>query len=353
MNSKILMYIELPPPMHGMTYINKILYEHLKDDDSYLFYDTNFTVEVDEVGNVSVKKIIKNISIMFGAWRSFFTIKPYVVYSLLSASLFGIVRDFMINLPSIVLKKQLVLHLHGFTYYTIYKKSKIYKILFDMISKNAKLIVLCDKQKKITLEMMHKESYVLSNCLHKAFEYKKRNKNDILTICYISNISKQKGTFELINAVKKMDNVKLIIAGNFLDNKEEFYELIKNTKSIEYLGFANEKLKDNILSNSDIFCLPSKLEEGSPISIIEAMAYGLPIVSTNKGCIKDMIDGIGVVLKDNHMHVDIIDAIRYIDINFDALSQKSFEKYTDNYSKENFIQNMKNILKGETINVQK
>lgn len=44
----------------------------------------------------------------------------------------------------------------------------------------------------------------------------------------------------------------------------------------------------NELNNSDIFILPSKWE-GVPISIIEAMGTGLPIIASNVGGISDMI----------------------------------------------------------------
>ena len=133
MKNKILLNIELPPPMHGMTYINKIIYDNFKDKDKdeYAFYNTNFTIDVNEVGNVSLKKAFKNIFIMFGAWKIFYKYKPDKVYSLLSASLFGIIRDFMINLPAILLNKQLILHLHGFTYYKIYKKNTAKFKLFN------------------------------------------------------------------------------------------------------------------------------------------------------------------------------------------------------------------------------
>jgi len=348
MKSKVLLYMELPPPMHGMTYINKIIYNNLKNDNNYNFYNTNFTLDVNEVGNLSFKKVIKNLAIIFGAWKGFFTTKPDKVYSLLSASLFGIIRDFMINMPAILLNKQLVLHLHGFTYYKIYQSSSIYKILFDIMSKDAQLIVLCEKQKVKTFEIMSKESVILYNCLEASMQHKPKVKNEILQICYISNISKQKGTFELIKAVQSSDkNIKLVIAGNFLSDKDEFFELIFKSKNISYLGFADEKMKEEILSSSDIFCLPSKLEEGSPISIIEAMSYGLPIIVSDKGCIKDMVEGVGYVLPNDYVTSDILDGLQCVENNYNELSSNAIKKYKENYSKNKFLQDFKLILKGK------
>lgn len=346
MKNKILLYLELPPPIHGMTYINKIIYNNLQKEDNYFFYDTNFTIDVNEVSKVSLKKILKNISIMFMAWKAFFVFNPKSVYSILSATKFGIIRDFAILLPSLLLKKRLVLHLHGFTYYKIYQSSKLYKYLFDILSKNAVLIVLCEKQKSQTLTIMAKSSVVLNNCINKKsriIEAKVRNK--ILQICYISNISKQKGTLNLIKAVYNRKDIKLVIAGNFLSEKEDFFKLLNQSKNISYLGFADERIKQEIFESSDIFCLPSKLEEGSPISIIEAMSYGLPVIASDKGCIADMIDEMGYLLPQDYSEGDILNGIKFIDNDYNVLSANAIKKYQQNYSQEKFIENLKNILK--------
>ena len=346
MKNKILLYLELPPPMHGMTYINQIIYDNLKLKDEYVFYNTNFTSTTEDVSKISLSKVLKNILIMLGAWRAFFKSKPIKVYSLLSASKFGIIRDFMINLPAIVFNKELVLHLHGFTYYKIYQSSKLYKLLFDLISKNSKIIVLCEKQKNETKLVMNKQSYVINNCLHQDSKMKVRKKNEILQICYISNISKDKGTLELVKAIQKNSkNIKLLIAGNFLSDKDEFLELIEGSQNISYVGFADESVKRDILESSDIFCLPSKLEEGSPISIIEAMSYGLPILATDKGCIKEMIRDVGYLLPENYMSNDINDGLEYLDKSYDKLSTNAFMKYEQNYAKDKFINQLESILK--------
>jgi len=345
MNPKTLLFMELPPPIHGMTYINQIIYNNLKDEPNYYFFDTNLTIGLTEVGDINFKKIFKNISIMFGAWRVFFSINPDKVYSLLSASKFGIIRDFMINLPAILFNKELILHLHGFTYYKIYESSRLYKLLFYLMSRNSKLIVLCQQQKSETLRIMDKKSYVLYNCLNENISISSKIKNKTLRVCYISNISKKKGTFDLIQAIKNTNkNIELVIAGNFLDDKDEFLELIKESKNIFYLGFADEKRKKEILESSDIFCLPSRLEEGSPISIIEAMSYGLPIIATDKGCIKEMAEDVGYILENNFEYKEILNALDFIDNDYDRLSVKAFEKYKQNYLQCEFIANLKDIL---------
>ena len=344
MCSKILLYIEFPPPMHGMTYINKIIYDSFKNNDSYDFFDTNFTLDVNEVSKKSFRKIFKNISIMFMAWKAFFQLNPKSVYSIVSATKYGIIRDFAILTPALLFKKRLVLHLHGFTHYKIYQNSALYNFFFDILSKNAEIIVLCHNQKEQTLATMRKDSVILHNCINRNTVIKEKIKNNILQICYISNISREKGTLDLIKAVQNRTDVRLIIAGNFISEKEDFLKLLEQCENISYVGFANEEEKQKIIESSDIFCLPSKLEEGAPISIIEAMSYGLPIIATDKGCISSMIKDSGFILPLDYNSSDIINGIEFIKSKYDILSANAVKTYRENYSQEKFIQNLERIL---------
>jgi len=72
----------------------------------------------------------------------------------------------------------------------------------------------------------------------------------------------------------------------------------------------------------------------------------LPIIASDKGCIADMIDGLGYVLPKDYNSSDIIDGIEFIKNNYDTLSVNAMKKYQQNYLQERFIGNLENILKG-------
>ena len=347
---KILINIDLPPPMHGMTYINSIIYKNLKDS-GYKFNTLNLSNTLEDNEKITLKKIMKSLNVVFSTWRVFFKTKPDSLYTILSGTKYGILRDVIMFLPAIIFNKRLVLHLHGFTHYKTYKSSFLYRVLFKIISKNSTIIVLCEKQKQETSVVMNKDSVVLNNCLSAPSVYESKDRNSsILKLCYISNISEGKGTIDLMKSIANHSNIELIVAGNFLDNEEVFNDIIKNSNNISYIGFANEKIKHALFEKSDIFCLPSKLEEGSPITIIEAMSYGLPILATDKGCIKDMVKDIGYVLENDYISVNLLEGLKYIDGNYDMLSTNSRTKYEEEYSQKKFIEKFQKIINGE-INV--
>ena len=94
----------------------------------------------------------------------------------------------------------------------------------------------------------------------------------------------------LILALKLIDFDRVVFVGEGTDSKDlvEFAEKVlgKSINKIEFLGLSNDV--GSLLSSSKIFVL-SSFFEGFPISIVEAMSHGVPVVASNVGGISEMI----------------------------------------------------------------
>ena len=120
-----------------------------------------------------------------------------------------------------------------------------------------------------------------------------------VNLLYLGHIGRDKGTFDLIEAVRmicqtiqKPFHLDLLGDTLFTDEYQQAQNQIAENglEKFIYLGkpeFGEQKLAR--LEHADIYVLPS-YSEGMPISIIEALASAVPVVATNVGGIPDMID---------------------------------------------------------------
>ena len=112
-------------------------------------------------------------------------------------------------------------------------------------------------------------------------------------ILFLGYIGKRKGVYDIPDVVKnvidKKPDVKFILCGN--GEVEELRKVVKNNNLENYIelkGWINSRQKEDLLNRSKIYFLPS-YNEGLPMSILEGMAYGLPVVTTNAGGISSVV----------------------------------------------------------------
>jgi len=137
---------------------------------------------------------------------------------------------------------------------------------------------------------------------------KKIEKEDKKTILFLGRISWKKGLDILISAyakiLKERNDLHLLIVGN---DEEGFLEKVKGwvknygiLKDVTFKGMVTGEEKLKIYSKSDIFVLPS-YSENFGMSVIEAMACGVPIIISNKvGIYKEVEENrAGIVVETN------------------------------------------------------
>lgn len=129
---------------------------------------------------------------------------------------------------------------------------------------------------------------------HPAFE-KKRN---IAQICCAGRLNPVKGFDLIIRAVANLSRpCHLKIAGDG-PQKERLNALIKELGVEDRVTLLGRKGKEELIAlyqESSLFCLPSH-QEGMSNALLEAMACGLPVVSTNVGGAEELVDGNGIIV---------------------------------------------------------
>lgn len=123
------------------------------------------------------------------------------------------------------------------------------------------------------------------------------------TFLFLGALIKRKGVIDLLAALKQIKENGIhgwhvLIAGSG-EEEPELKAFVKSNdmeKEVEFLGWINNDQKRELFEKSDVLVLPS-YNEGLPMAILEAMSYGLPIVSTGVGSIPEAVSSNGFLVK--------------------------------------------------------
>lgn len=127
----------------------------------------------------------------------------------------------------------------------------------------------------------------ISKCI-KINDYSLKNK-----IVHIGRFSEQKNHKYLIDIFERIykvyPNFKLVLVGQgeLEDDVKNYVKTKKLENNVVFYGTVDSSYK--VLNEADMFILPSKWE-GIPMTIIEALGTGLPVIAANVGGIPDMIE---------------------------------------------------------------
>ena len=175
----------------------------------------------------------------------------------------------------------------------------ILKDLSRTIWKHASMITAnSDELAKLAHNTLHCNIKVIPNGVDTDNFYPKKDEKTHmpLTLISTSRLGKRKGHIYLIEALRKTKGYRLILVGQ----GSEMDNLKRETKGldVEFREYVQHADLNRELHRADIF-ISTSLVEGMSNATLEAMAAGLPIISTNVGGIGKMIDGNGVVIKKN------------------------------------------------------
>lgn len=356
MKSQIGIIGQFAPPIHGVSKaLDTIGNSYLRDKYNLINFDIKDN-----------KKILKSLKMIIKS-------KCDLYYFTISQSKYGNIRDLIIIFLLIVKRKKVLIHFHGGGFRILLEKevSKIQRLVnYNILSKVEGAIVLGESLRYIFKDIIdERKIYVVKNCIDNEFliskndleikisEFKKKRK---LNIIYLSNFIRNKGyeeVLELANLCNKKNDsrFKFIFAGDFLeDNTEtEFFEFIKNNclqNIIEYKGIVFGEEKRDLLESGDIFILPLKnKKEGQPISIIEAVANGLIIITTDLIGIRDIVNEDSSFKHDcNNIDIyriynEIVDIYNHREQYIDIIKNNRL-KIEEEFSEEKYLSNIEKLF---------
>lgn len=246
----------------------------------------------------------------------------------------------------------------------------------DEIIKNTRKIICVSKFIKNSIKncignIDEQKFYVLRNCVDKEkfsgiiSEKEKQQirakygiENDEKILLFTGRVVPEKGVKELIESLKYVKSTKyrLMILGaplNEINTKTEYQLSIENLikemgNKVIFTGFIKYSEIAKFYALADFAVLPSMWNDPAPLTIIESLASGLPIITTNSGGIPEYANSESAIILDRntdlkHNLASAIDEMISDDEKRQSMSEEG-KKISRDLTLENFYNNFINSI---------
>jgi len=112
-------------------------------------------------------------------------------------------------------------------------------------------------------------------------------------VLYIGNLKPHKNVESLVEAMKSVDNIKLIINGNPNVSLKGIINQYNLKEKIQFIGYVDEEDLPVIYNLAIVFVFPS-FYEGFGLPPLEAMACGCPVIVSNTSSLPEVVDNAAI-----------------------------------------------------------
>ncbi|MBL0340955.1 MAG: glycosyltransferase family 4 protein [Bacteroidetes bacterium] len=303
--STVLFLGKLPPPYIGPSVACEIIINSkLKEDFNLIHVDLSDPRDI----NTLAKLDFTNFYLAFKQYAQLFwyciKYKPDLVYVPAGQTNVGYVRDAGYILIAKLFGIKVLTHLRGGYFLNWYNESgKVMKSFIRFVHKkvDGQIVLGNNLRKLFNWIVPDKNIYVIPNGGNFPVNYSTRQ-HEKTTVLFLGNFVKSKGVLEALYAAPAVyaanKDVNFAFAGEWRDEEakkafEEFLSIHPDLPIINHGPVKGQK-KFDILNEADIFIFPTYYRnEGHPWVIVEAMAAGLPVISTDHAAISESVyDGI-------------------------------------------------------------
>ena len=316
---KLLVFAHVPPPFHGQSFMVQQLLDELHGDESIELFHVNSRLsrDVDDIASASLRKLALLLGYCIKAvWVRLRRGADHFYYVPAPGLRNAVYRDWIVMLLCRPFFRRTIFH---------YQASGVGGWLETeargwerwvsrrLLGRPALSIVLGDFYHEDAAKLSPRRIVTVPNCAPDPCpDYESRLKPaqkararalgqaGTLRLLYLSLCYREKGLFDAIEAVAEVNarlrasglakRVQLDVAGKFYlpEEEAEFNVRLGQADLIDsqgplvvYQGFADEPKKRDLFAQADAFVLASYYEfEAHPVSLVEAMAHGLPVITT-------------------------------------------------------------------------
>ena len=302
---KILLIVPLPPPVTGHSLASQTLLDGLKPVHETAV--VNLSVGSLNDGRITVMRIREVGKVLAAVWRK--RRWADAIYFTISESRAGNLKDLFVYLLCAGRLRRLFIHLHGGTIgRELFDRSAAWRqINHAFIKRLGGVIISGPSHLNIFSRMIDRQRiHIVPNSAEDGMFVSEPGILDKfanaspLKVLYLSAMTPEKGYLDLVEAWFRLDGdlrrrIQLDFAGKFdvEADRAAFLRRIDGAEGVRYHGLVSPEHKRCLFAQAHLFCLPTRMFEGQPISILEAYAAGCAVLTTGQRGILDVFtDGV-------------------------------------------------------------
>jgi glycosyltransferase involved in cell wall biosynthesis len=357
MKPRVLFIVQLPPPIHGVTMMNQYTVENpgwrARYDVKTL--PLHFGQSLNDIGKITSLKMLHMVGFVFRLCRILITFRPSLVYFTIVPTGKIFYRDALITALIKLFRRRIVFHLHKRGIEEMANGSRHKRWLLRRTFKGVTAICLSEKLTADIRTIYKPEPFILPNGIEIVNKRIIERNNAAPRILYLSNLVINKGIEVFLKSLVELHKQGCLfharIVGAPVDYTIEQAKAYCAAAGIEHLVdvvgpmFGADKFDE--LEMADIFVLPS-FTECVPLSILEAMQFGLPVVATCVGGIPDILqEGVNGLLVPPGSVKDLSARLKQLLLNQPQRVQMGLnarERFLQKYTLTNFYDQLTGIF---------
>lgn len=367
-NQKLLLILHHSPPVHGAAKVGDTILasELLKNVFKTRFIKIKSSESLESIGKFDFKKIGDTFRLFLKTCFQLTFFRPQKIYFTVSPYGFAFYRDLFISVPikiyTTLTTCKVFYHYHARGIAAFTSKSTLNKKLTNFFVHNVNMIFISKMMASELVDLTsYKQQFFLKNGVENTIDTNNfetilntRFKSKNINVLYLSNMMKEKGYDTVLELAKKVKekNIKaeFNFAGAWASKEDELYfnKFVKENgleTIVNYHGLVSGEEKKNVFKNANLFIFPSRYsKEVFPLSLLEALSYGLPILTFDIGAVADIIDNeIGAVTNSDFIFESFQKMKKqYLNKDVSLICRKRF---LENYTTKVFEKNLTAILK--------
>lgn len=284
--------------------------------------------------------------------------RPDLVYFTFSPRGFAFYRDMLYSGLMKLFGKKRVYHLHGKGLGRSANQNYLTRKACEWVFKGAEVICLSPRLQRDITEVFPKDVYFVPNGIVAGPVPESRDAaKAVPNILYLSNYIEAKGVLVLINALKLVKERGLPFTARMVgapgdlsvDDLKNLIRELELTDEVTVVGPRYKADKISEFQEADFFVFPTYYpNEAFPLVNLEAMQFGLPIISTDEGGIPDMLlEGESGFIVESRNVQQLADRIVHLLEHPEhraIMGEKGYQHFQKNYTLEKFYLNLNNTF---------